>query len=68
LPAGKVYSINENPWSGGWGSYWGSRGAMGGQQQNAMQSAEPSPDMTGSTLSVGPVSVSATVNVSFLIE
>ena len=67
---GKVHSVNANDW-GGWfsasGSYWG-RGYGGGMMQNAVQEAGPSGDSDESGLSVGQISVSATVNVSFVIE
>lgn len=66
---GKVYSINVNDSGGWWGSgngYWsGSFG--GGMYQNAVQDAGGAYDESR-TLSVGQISVSATVNVSFLIE
>ena len=66
---GKVYSVNAND-SGGWwssgSSYWG-RGFGGGMFQNAVQNAEGASEEEG-TLSIGQISVSASVNVSFLIE
>lgn len=67
---GKVYSITENYWGGWWswsGSYWRSRGG-GGMQQNVAQNAGGASEATEGALSVGQISVSATVNVSFLIE
>lgn len=66
---GKVHSINANDW-GGWngsGSYWGGRGG-GGMYQNVAQNAGGPAETTDGTLSVGQISISASVNVSFLIE
>jgi Tfp pilus assembly protein FimT len=72
---GKVYNINVNDWSGGWGGYGGRWGAQWGgfNGQNNIQNLGSLSDMTGAdpaaeTFSVGEISVSATVNVSFLIE
>jgi uncharacterized protein len=72
---GKVYNINVNDWSGGWNSYGGRWGAQGGgfNGQNIIQnpgalSDAAGADTAGETFSVGQISVSATVNVSFLIE
>jgi hypothetical protein len=71
---GKVSSINVNDWSGGWGGYqnrWGAQWGINGQFQNAVQNLGDiagSPDNAAETFSVGEISVSATVNVSFLIE
>ena len=67
---GKVFSINANE-SGGWwsstGSYWGGR--YGGQMsQNAVQNIGGAAEAGEETLSTGQISVSASVNVSFLIE
>lgn len=59
---GKVYNINATE-GGGW---WSARSA--GMAQNVMQNAGGGSDDTGGTLSVGQISVTATVNVSFLIE
>lgn len=70
VKCGKVHSVNANDWSGWWsssGSYWGGRYGAG-MFQNAVQNIGGSGEMDGSTLSVGQISVSATVNVSFLIE
>ncbi len=67
---GKVYRINENSWGGWWswsGNSWRSR-AGGGMVQNSAQVAGGGPETTDATLSIGQISVSATVNVSFLIE
>jgi hypothetical protein len=67
---GRVHSINAND-SGGWwstaGSYWGGRYGAG-MQQNAIQDSGAPPEAGGGTLSLGQISVSASVNVSFLIE
>jgi len=67
---GKVYTINANDWGGWWsssGSYRGGRYG-GGMYQNAVQNVGGSAETDDSTLSVGQIRVSATVNVSFLIE
>jgi len=67
---GRVHSVNANEW-GGWfsssGGYWG-RQYGGAMFQNAVQEAGPSVETDESGLSVGQISVSATVNVSFVIE
>jgi hypothetical protein len=72
---GKVYNINVNDWSGGWGGYGGRWGAQWGgfNGQNNIQNLGALSDVAGAdtaaeTFSVGEISVSATVNVSFLIE
>jgi len=66
---GRVYSVNANDAGGWWGSgsgYWGAGGG-GGMFQNAVQNAGGASEESG-TLSIGQISVSASVNVSFLIE
>jgi uncharacterized protein YggE len=72
---GKPWSINVNDWSGWTGStpgIWGAFGYRGGAGQNGAQNA--SQNMNGGSNEEGPsfsggeISVSATVNVSFLIE
>jgi uncharacterized protein YggE len=66
---GKAFTINETDW-GNWsysGNYWG--GSYGrGMYQNSVQNVSSPAEPTGDTLSIGQISVSATVNVSFLIE
>lgn len=67
---GKVHSINANDW-GGWSSsstsYWGGR--HGGGYQNVVQNTGGGSSEVGDgTLSIGQISVSASVNVAFLIE
>lgn len=65
---GKVYSISENYWGGSWnwsGSYWRSRGG-GGMSQNVSQSAGGS--TAEGAMAVGQISISAVVNVTFVIE
>ena len=67
---GKVYTINANDWGGYWspsGGFWGGRygGAM---MQNVVQNTGGPSDSGDETLSLGQISVSASVNVSFLIE
>jgi uncharacterized protein YggE len=59
---GKVYSINATE-GGGW---WSSRSA--GMSQNVAQNAGGGSAESEGTLSIGQISVMATVNVSFLIE
>ena len=63
---GKVYSITANDWSGWPGASRGWRGAN--LQQNAMQDTGGPSEVTDGTLSIGQISVSASVSVSFLIE
>jgi uncharacterized protein len=66
---GKVYSVNVEDWGGWYGNgngYWGG-GFSGGGYQNSVQNAG-GPSVEEDTLSTGQISVSATVNVSFLIE
>lgn len=70
VKCGKVHAINANEW-GGWysgsGGHWGGRygGAM---MQNAVQNAGGEGESGEGTMSLGQISVSASVNVSFLIE
>ena len=73
VKCGKPCAISANEWGGGWnssGNYWGGRGGGYGYNgsQNAVQNAGASSDSAGDTLSVGQISVSASVNVSFLIQ
>ena len=73
---GKVSSVTVNDWSGGWGGYqnrWGAQwGGFNGQANNVQNLGEMSgaanADNAAETFSVGEISVSATVNVSFLTE
>jgi uncharacterized protein YggE len=72
---GKVSNITVNDWSGGWGGYqnrWGAQWGINGQVQNVQNlgalSDSAGTDTAAETFSVGEISVSATVNVSFLIE
>jgi len=68
---GKVYRITEYSgggswnWSGGWRYGYG---AYQNVSQVASQAAGGTPEETEGTFSIGQISVSATVNVSFLIE
>jgi uncharacterized protein YggE len=65
---GKVYSINAQDW-GGWSSPGGWGGGYGSAMaQNVVQSSGGGDDSTDGTLSLGQISISASVNVSFLIE
>lgn len=63
---GKVYNISINDWSGSGSSYWGGRGSS--IRQNSVQDAGGTSEAAGNTLSIGQISVTASVNVSFLIE
>jgi len=63
---GKVYNITANDWSGWAGGYWGGRG--GAMFQNTAQNTGAASEVTDRTLSVGQISISASVSVSFLIE
>ena len=68
---GKVHSITANDWSawwGGMGGYWGRSGGGGGMYQNVVQNTGAPSELPDGALSIGQISVSATVNVSFLIE
>jgi uncharacterized protein len=70
VKCGKVYNINANDGGGYWNSsvsYWGGRFG-GGMNQNAVQNMGGSSETGEDTLSIGQISVSAAVNVSFLIE
>ena len=68
---GKADSVSENEW-GGWSSYsrngWlqGGGGGAGGFQNTSQNGGGPGSE--DGTISVGQISVSSTVNVSFLIE
>lgn len=67
---GKVYNINANDGGGSWsstGSYWGGRYGMG-MLQNSVQNIGGASEASDGMLSIGQISVSASVNVSFLIE
>ncbi|MDR3456333.1 MAG: SIMPL domain-containing protein [Verrucomicrobiae bacterium] len=69
---GKVTSINANDYSGYYGNYWGMNRGFNGfnnaiQNQTAATGGGAS-DAPEDTFAVGQISVSATVNVSFLIE
>jgi len=70
VKVGQVYNINASE-SGGWwnfgGSYWGGRYG-GGMAQNVVQNAGGPSESGDGTLSIGQITVSASVNVSFLIE
>lgn len=74
VKCGKPLNISANDYSGSWygGSYWGGRGYgfyNQSQNQNVVQNMGGGPsDSAGDTLSVGQISVSATVNVSFAIQ
>ncbi len=68
---GKPTAVNANEGGGWWGAsgnFWGGRGYNYGQVQNAVQYAGGPPEMTGETLSVGQISVSASVNVTFSFD
>lgn len=66
---GKVYSVNATDWGGWWNASAGWNSRMNGlMAQNSMVNAGGPAESAESTLSVGQISVSATVQVSFLIE
>jgi uncharacterized protein YggE len=72
---GKVYNITVNDWSGGlagyggrWGAQWGGFNGQLNIQNLGDLSGAAHADTAAETFSVGEISVSATVNVSFLIE
>jgi uncharacterized protein YggE len=70
VKVGKVQSISENTWGGWWswpGGSWGSR-RCGGLYQNVTQTVAGAGPSEDGSLSVGQISVSATVNVSFALE
>jgi len=71
VKCGKPCSVNANE-GGGWWNWqqygWGNRG-YNNYSQNAVQNISGPPESGGeTTLSIGQISVSASVNVSFLIE
>jgi len=73
VKCGKPCSVNANEWGGWWNwqqNGWGNQGFNSYQNavQNAAQSNGGSPDSAAETLSIGQISVSASVNVSFLIR
>lgn len=73
VKCGKPLNITANDYSNWWygGNYWGARGYnYNNQMQNAVQNigGGGQSDSAGETLSVGQISVSATVNVSFAIQ
>jgi len=67
---GKVTSINANDGSGYYGNYWGMNRGFNGFNNVAQNVASVggASDTGEDTFAVGQISVSATVNVSFLIE
>lgn len=75
---GKANSVGENDWGGstswpryGWGQGWatgGGGGAMYQNRANAARNDNGATEFEEGTISVGQISVSANVNVSFLIE
>lgn len=66
---GRVYSVSAHDGGGWWssGSGWGAR-YSGAMHQNAMLEAGGPGETGESTLSLGQISVSASVQVSFLID
>jgi uncharacterized protein YggE len=69
VKCGRVYTINANDGGGSWsisGGYGG--GPRGYMAQNTIQNFGGVSDMTGDTFSVGQISVTASVNVVFLLE
>ena len=71
VKVGKPYNISVNDW-GGWSSWsrgsWGYGGGGANAYQNVSQNIAGGPDESEATLAVGQISISATVNVSFLIQ
>jgi uncharacterized protein YggE len=72
VKVGKPYSISVNDY-GGWISWSRGNGGFGGggggvASQNVSQNAGGGSGETGATFAVGQISVSASVNVSFLIQ
>jgi uncharacterized protein YggE len=67
---GKPLNISANEWGGQWGGYgsWGQSYNYVGNAQVAVQAPGGDADSVGDTLSLGQISVSATVNVSFALE
>jgi hypothetical protein len=73
VKCGKPVSINAQDYGGyyyrpgnGWG--WRNNGMFMNSTQNVMQNNNGGSDSAGGTLAPGQISVSATVNVSFLIQ
>jgi uncharacterized protein len=70
VTCGKPLNISANEWGGSWnssGSNWGGRN-YSGQSQNTVQNMGGPSDSAGETLSIGQISVSASVSISFLID
>ena len=70
VKVGKPNSINVVDY-GGWNSWstgGGGGGAGGGYNQNVSQNPNNASGDAGTTFAVGQISISATVNVSFLIQ
>ena len=66
---GKVYAVNANEWGGLWSSASERNFRYAGlMNQNVAQNAGPPAEAGNGTLSLGQISVSASVQVSFLIE
>ena len=70
---GKPLSINASENTGYWGGWYGNRwnwryNQMMNGSQNAVQDTGGGSDSAGETMSIGQISVSATVNVSFAIQ
>jgi len=69
---GKPLSISANEYNGYWnwyGNRWGwQNNQMMNASQNAVQNFGGGSDSAGETMSIGQISVSATVNVSFAIQ
>jgi uncharacterized protein YggE len=70
VKVGRVQSISENTWGGWWnwsGGSWGSQ-RYSSPYQNVTQNIDGGAPSGDGSLSVGQISVSATVNVSFALE
>ena len=69
VKCGKVHNISAHDWSGWTGNYGGYWGRGGGQHyQNSTQSVGGREESSDGTLSLGQISVSASVTVTFLLE
>ena len=72
MKRGKPLNINANEYSGYWNWAGNGRGWNNNQMmnasQNGVQASSAGSDSPGETMSIGQISVSATVNVSFAIQ
>jgi hypothetical protein len=70
VKCGKVQRINANEWGGSWNSSasWGGGRYNTWMAQNRVQNTGSTPEIGDGGLSIGQIGVSASVDVSFLIE